>query len=732
MRQSDHASELDALQQGFCTEYRTLFERVAANIEGLPANSTPRLVAHRLLNREMFVRFLARTPPRCRESELLDFGAMLRRDNNAQDMVELPDEVFAAVGDLFDRYQFHVGEATPRTTKVSVGPEVMGTVYEQTVAGRHLSGSYYTPRAIVSFMCREVLKRFLTQACSRHAPSNREAESITRFVDEGDASCISDPVRLLHAVKSLKVCDPACGSGEFLVGVMRELLRLRESLSLAHGLDAVTPYQRTLDILRDNIHGVDISHDAVQVTLQRLWLDLVSQCSKNGSLHLDEGFNIRIGDSLTGADPRTPSDFTAPRNALDWRAEFAGVFKRGGFDVVLMNPPYVPAYSRQAESLPHEEILRDLYGHCGGRLNTFTCFLMRAAHLLNPSGCMSLIVPDTYAIAGSYKLVRESHARRFPSQQWLLIKPPVFGASVRNVVVTLAPGRRHLCSAVIDDVEEVRSLAVSPPVALPTVWGNDHTVHFFLSKTEQEIWAAIRKHPLKLEDYFLVRDGVNPGPRQVRERILAIQANDRPSSLRKLVEGKDVNPRGYEVTWGRRHIRYDADLLSPHDKKAGASLREEWIFESPKLISRQTADTLIVAMDLNSRFVCLNSVHCLHAKSGNVEELWALLGLLNSPLARLFYAIDGGETRDLLPQVHISWLRRFPIPEEWSCVTPRLSELARSLHSAKSWEDAAFVELRHQLHCAVCELYGFTPSGEKQVWHSYLVRYPRFQSDCIL
>src|SRR5205823_3823675 len=136
-----------------------------------------------------------------------------------QDKVKIPNDTFAAVFDLFDRYNFTVTESTPLDIEVAVDPEMLGKVFEVLVTGRHETGSYYTPRTIVAFMCREALKHYLAATVS-------DRTAVAQFVDQGDPSKLPDPEAVLNALRRVKVCDPACGSGAYLLGMMQELLRL--------------------------------------------------------------------------------------------------------------------------------------------------------------------------------------------------------------------------------------------------------------------------------------------------------------------------------------------------------------------------------------------------------------------------------------------------------------------------------------------------------------------------
>src|SRR5205807_2862095 len=127
----------------------------------------------------------------------------LEDEHDVRDKVKIPNASFAAVLDLFERYNFTVTESTPLNVEVAVDPEMLGKVFEELVTGRHETGSYYTPRPIVAFMCREALKHNLVQVVS-------DETAIGRFVDDGDPAKLPDPEAVLNALRSVKVCDPAC------------------------------------------------------------------------------------------------------------------------------------------------------------------------------------------------------------------------------------------------------------------------------------------------------------------------------------------------------------------------------------------------------------------------------------------------------------------------------------------------------------------------------------------
>jgi len=301
---------------------------------------------------------------------------------------------------------FTVSESTPYDIEVAVDPEMLGKVFEELVTGRHETGSYYTPRVVVSFMCREALKGHLGDALDGISP-----DAIAKLVDEHDVSGINlkHAAAAVQALDGITVVDPACGSGAYLLGMLHELIELKQELfSQRLQRDPDQLYQMKLDVIERNIYGVDIDEFATNIAMLRLWLSLSIEFEGKTPKPLPNlDFKILCGDSLTAPNPaNAPTLFrnavheavselarlkgeymsqsgaskaatkrkvlnaedeldrtlatvggAAPTGSADWRIDFAEVFEHGGFDVVLANPPYVRADARYRH-LRHDEGLR--------------------------------------------------------------------------------------------------------------------------------------------------------------------------------------------------------------------------------------------------------------------------------------------------------------------------------------------------------------------------------------
>jgi hypothetical protein len=164
-------------------------------------------------------------------------------------------------------------------------------------------------------MCRETLKGYLSGVLDGESP-----ESITKFVDKHDPGGIRNAEQALDALRTVRVCDPACGSGAYLLGMMHELVDLRNSLLFSRKTDDEGLYVKKLEIISANLYGVDLDKFAVNIARLRLWLSLVVDDYRNP---LDDptadvslpnlDFKIETGDSV-----RTPQPSTWRTGDLFW------------------------------------------------------------------------------------------------------------------------------------------------------------------------------------------------------------------------------------------------------------------------------------------------------------------------------------------------------------------------------------------------------------------------------
>ena len=357
--------------------------------------------------------------------------------------IHVPDEAIEPIlVDLFDRFNFTVMESTPYDTEVAVDPEMLGKVFEELVTGRHESGSYYTPRPVVSFMCREALKGYLDGQ-----DTGVSEEAIAALVDHGDTSGISplNAQKLAQALADVTVVDPACGSGAYLLGMMQELVELYFTLYNV-GVDPQGLFDLKLHIIQRNLYGVDNDDFAVNIAMLRLWLSLAIEYEADTPQPLPNlDFKIVAGDSLLGLDPnpsqqsdlfgdairnsdlgqlkgsylraQTPEQKrvlrsqieraeeglsqllgdVAQEGVVEWRVQFAEVMAKGGFDIAIANPPYV----RQEEIGPTKPLLTKMYSaSTTARSDLYCYFYTRALQLLTDGGTHVFVCSNSWLDVG--------------------------------------------------------------------------------------------------------------------------------------------------------------------------------------------------------------------------------------------------------------------------------------------------------------------------------------------
>lgn len=237
--------------------------------------------------------------------------------------LRVPDEAVALILDsetgLFSRYNFTVAESTPLEIQVAVDPEMLGKVFEELVTGRHEHGSYYTPKPIVAFMGRAALVEHVVDRCRSESRT-----AVERFVHDDDASALRDPEAVHRALLTVKVCDPACGSGAYLLGMLHELLDLRTRIFVSRQkADPETAYQRRLQIIERNLYGVDKDAFAVNIARLRLWLALAVEFEGPVPPPLPNlDFKIEVGDALAAPAPQDIFQRPAVEDFRDKKAAF--------------------------------------------------------------------------------------------------------------------------------------------------------------------------------------------------------------------------------------------------------------------------------------------------------------------------------------------------------------------------------------------------------------------------
>ena len=224
-------------------------------------------------------------------------GGLFERDDTDEPESRFPAEYFQRLFQFFSEYNFTIDENDPNDAEVGVDPEMLGKIFENLLEDNKDKGAFYTPKEIVRYMCQESLIAYL------ETNTTIAKDKIRQFVltpEEGVAHIPDNKKdKLLNALKNVKICDPAIGSGAFPMGLLNELLKCREALTTAPTVNCKLSIVNSLkkDIIQNNIYGVDIEKGAVDIARLRFWLSIVVDEEKASPLpNLD--YKIMQGNSL--------------------------------------------------------------------------------------------------------------------------------------------------------------------------------------------------------------------------------------------------------------------------------------------------------------------------------------------------------------------------------------------------------------------------------------------------
>ena len=312
------------------------------------------------------------------------------------------------LGAVYEQYLGHVAEVTKQRAKeaqmkMDLGAYMQSYTLTAKKERRKEHGIYYTPKFITDYIVRETVGRFLQENAG--------------YPDK------------LH---NIKILDPACGSGSFLIRAYDELLKYHAK-EMNKPLDKLDQWER-LPILTNSIFGVDLDKQAMEIT--RLNLLLRSLAHREPLPFL--GNNIKQGNSLiSGTDEELEQYFGAgwkDRHPFNWQDEFSGVMDKGGFDIVIGNPPYI----RQEQFSEFKPLWQKDFACYDGVADIYVYFFERGLQLLKEGGLLAYISSNKYFRSGYGKKLREYLSTRTTIEQIIDFgDAPVFDATTYPSIIVL-------------------------------------------------------------------------------------------------------------------------------------------------------------------------------------------------------------------------------------------------------------------------------------------------------
>ncbi|MGC1292951.1 MAG: N-6 DNA methylase, partial [Candidatus Acidiferrales bacterium] len=288
------------------------------------------------------------------------------------------------LGSIYERYLGSTIRVTAKRIFVEEKPEV-----------RHAGGVYYTPKYIVDYIVHNTVGKLIESKSPKQ-------------------------------IEKLRILDPACGSGSFLIGAFQCLIDYHVRYLTEHPKEAQVhslfpdvikdengeprlSVVRKAKILRNNLFGVDIDPQAVEIAMMSLYLKALegerSQLPPKQHLLPELKYNVMCGNSLIGPDIYEQGtlfgDADRDRiNAFDWTSEKSGfgrIMEDGGFDCVIANPPYIRIQTLQEFSPIEAEYLKSRYvSASAGNFDIYVCFVEKGLSVLRDSGRLGFILPSKF------------------------------------------------------------------------------------------------------------------------------------------------------------------------------------------------------------------------------------------------------------------------------------------------------------------------------------------------
>ena len=272
--------------------------------------------------------------------------------------------------------------------------QIEGRGFDKNLTKRKKDGVFYTPE----YITKHIVENTLGRLC--YAKKEKLGLHETEIAIPKTKSLNKKEKKQLEAYREylleLKILDPACGSGAFLNQALNFLLSehdfIDEGIKALMSGNVLGLYDVKKGILENNLYGVDINAEAVEIAKLSLWLRTVEHGRKLNIL----SEKIKVGNSLI-------DDKNVAEDAFVWEKEFPEVFEKGGFDVVISNPPYV---RQELLSGAHKEYFKAHYRTYHGTADLYIFFVERGYSLLNASGVMSYIFPNKWMRANYGKPMR--------------------------------------------------------------------------------------------------------------------------------------------------------------------------------------------------------------------------------------------------------------------------------------------------------------------------------------
>jgi type I restriction-modification system DNA methylase subunit len=528
--------------------------------------------------------------------------------------------------------------------------EIEGTSTDKAKSKRKKDGVFYTPKYITQYIVENTIGTLCNEKRAGLEIEEIEFDGTYRTKDGNLSAKGKKLYQKLNNYKdwllSLKIVDPACGSGAFLNQALNFLIQEHKNIDdiIAELTNtALRLFDTEKSIIENNLFGVDINEESVEIAKLSLWLRTAHKDRKLSNLNN----NIKCGNSLID-DPEIAGD-----KAFDWNKEFPEIMQNGGFDVAIGNPPYGAELSEE-----QKEYLEARYNTFEYQVNTYVLFYERGVEITRKGGMLGYITPATFTYQHFFTKLREflQEYKQIGISKYLyeVFEDADIGDSVSWILRKVKNDRDEVLIQICRNEEEsmmspvlkkYKSVVNEDKTYLLSESGINISNFFNDSKNLLEV-AAIT---VGIKAYQKGKGYPKQTAEIVKDKIFTSDSKIHDSYIQCII-GKNFYRYSF-LQEPSMYLSYGKWLAEPRESAP--------FFDDEKIILRQTADSLIGHID-NLKRVNLNNVYNIGNKDADYK-LRYLLALLNSKLLNLIYQNISQEKGRTFAEVKKVNLAKLPI-----------------------------------------------------------------------
>lgn len=530
-----------------------------------------------------------------------------------------------------------------------INAQLAGEAIDKTKTKRKKDGVFYTPKYITKYIVENTVGKLCAEKKAELQIVEEEYATDKRRQLKTKQALLDKLKTYQNWLLQLSICDPACGSGAFLNQALDFLITEHRYIDeLQAKLLGVPIIFSDIEksILENNLFGVDLNEESVEIAKLSLWLRTAQPNRKLNDLNN----NIKCGNSLID-DPAVAGD-----KAFNWHEAFPQIFEKGGFDVVIGNPPYVNSKGETIDENIKKHLTKS-YSTAAYQIDLYILFLERALFLINKVGYVSFIVPNTWLNNLMLEPIRKYMLENARFEEFISMPSNTFEeANVDTVITSYRKGEKNENVRIIRFFE-YQFIHVDFANQLDWINSQGASINIYLTKEVGGLIQKIEQNSILLGNFSNIIRGVGVYHKRVGHTKEFIELDPYQSSTKKddsfipYLRGRNLNK--WLIDWNNdSYISYGNWLAEP---------RKSEYFIGERILVRKILAKGLVATYIEKEFVVDQQLYTIIINKNSGYIVLGILPIICSKLMSFYFRFKYSEFDDLFPQIKLSHVKSLPI-----------------------------------------------------------------------